>query len=361
MKNPTSSDGTTSLVATIGCATIPPLVLIMLSVTGVAVVLGWISLARAGLAGSEVLHACFWIIFWTGLSEGVALVVGILAILRLARRIARPISDLAAQAETATMSDSEQTFRTDSPIREVNLLSAAFNRLFEARTRRIREIRELSSHILHDIKTPLARIHALAELSFRGKADAAESIRRIAEECGTILGLVNLNAEISRTYAGADLEPARDVDVAGLIRNAADLYAGIAEEKDIRMSLDLPDGKLLFKGHPHRLQGLVANLLDNALKYTNNGGSVDFSAIMSNSPDPRLVLRIADSGIGIPPEAQPRIFERFFRADASRHAPGFGLGLALVHAVVTSYNGTVACESTPGRGTVFTVVLPVVP
>ena len=345
-----------TLVATIGRATIPALVIIMLSVTGVSVVLGVLTLMHVGADDAEVLRAFCWIVFWTGLSEGIGLAFGIVVVLFLARRIARPLGELAARADSVTARGGTVTFPTDTNLAEVNRLAVSFNRLFAVQERRIHEIRELSSHVLHDIKTPIARIRSAAELVFLGKGDSRESCRRIVESCRTVLALVDTNAAISRTYAGADLAAAEDVDMSALVGNVADLYSGFAEEKAIRLDVSLPDAPVRLHGHPHRLQGLVANLLDNALKYTDAGGRIGVSVACGDGRC--LAIVVSDTGMGIPPQAMPHIFERFFRAESSRHAPGFGLGLSLVHAVVVSYGGTIACDSVPGKGTTFTVRLP---
>ena len=344
-----------TLSATIGRRVVPALVLFMLSVTGVAVVLGCTALARAGVHDAPLVRASFWIVFWTGLAEGVCLLAGCLLVRRLGRRIARPISDLAARADAVTSTGGGTVFPCDTPLREVNQLACAFNRLFAAQECRTREIRDLAMHVLHDIKTPLTRIHSEAERVFRGKADAREACREIAGACDVILGLVNMNAEISRIYAGVEPAPAEAVDLSALLADALDLYSGVAEEKRIAVSVSQPEAPVSCPGHPSRLQGLLVNLLDNALKYTPPGGAV--SVDLSRTRD-AVVLRIADTGPGIAAGDLPRIYERFYRADPSRHEPGFGLGLALVHAVATSYRGTVACDTAPGRGAAFTVTLP---
>lgn len=345
-----------TLAWTLARQMLPALVLTMLVVTGVAVVLGWNALLHAGSGDAHALRTYFRIIFWTGLSEGVSLAACCVVLLRLSRRISRPISSLAEQADALTASGGSASFRTDTPLRELNQLAAAFNRLFAAQETRAREVRDLSSHVLHDIKTPLTRIRNAAELVFHGKDDGREASRRIASSCGLILNLVNMNAEISRTYAGADIAPAGDVDLSALVRNALDLYSSLADEKEISLTCDLPPDSVHFTGHGHRLQGLVANLLDNAVKYTPPHGAVHL--VLRQEPA-AVLLSVADTGPGIPPEAVPHVFERFYRADPSRHEPGFGLGLALVHAVVTSYRGTVSCDSAPGRGSTFSVSLPV--
>jgi len=107
--------------------------------------------------------------------------------------------------------------------------------------------------------------------------------------------------------------------------------------------------------HRHKLQQIAGNLLDNAVKFTPRGGRV--AAALSETAK-EVSLTVSDTGIGIAKGDQPKIFDRFFRSERGRSTPGSGLGLSLVHAVVTFYGGEVGFSSTPGRGTVFSVTLP---
>lgn len=349
---------TASLSTVMGRHIVPTLVLIMLSVTGVAVVLGGLALFRADVRGTPLVHTCLRVVFWTGLAEGVSLLAGCLLVCHLSRRITRPIGDLAARADALTATGGTGVFPTDTPLYEVNRLAAAFNRLFAAQERRAREIRDLATHVLHDIKTPLTRIHNEAERVFRGKADACEACRDISEACHVILDLVNMNAEISRIYVCPEPALAKPIDLSALLSDVLDLYSGLADEKRIAVTVSQPAAPVLCPGHPSRLQGLLVNLLDNALKYTPPDGTVRLA--LNRTPD-GITFRVSDTGPGIPADALPRIYDRFYRADPSRHEPGFGLGLALVHAVVTSYHGSIVCDTVPGHGTTFTVTLPAEP
>jgi len=118
----------------------------------------------------------------------------------------------------------------------------------------------------------------------------------------------------------------------------------------------LPKDSVVFSGHRGRLQRLLGNLLDNAIKFTPEGGVITLSLLQKGS---EIVLRVSDTGCGIAPEDIPHVFRRFWRSDSSRSLPGNGLGLALAKAIVTAYAGTISCESTPGKGTTFTINIPV--
>jgi signal transduction histidine kinase len=159
---------------------------------------------------------------------------------------------------------------------------------------------------------------------------------------------------ISKTEAGVD-KPAREmIDLAFLVREACDLFGTTAEDQGLRMTCALPD-KCDLRGDARMIRRLIANLLDNALKYTPSGGAVSVSV----SETPRdAIITVQDTGIGISPGDLSRIFERFYRGDQSRSQAGIGLGLSLARAIARAHGGEITVTSRPGKGSVFTVTLP---
>lgn len=297
---------------------IPAICIFMITVTGVAVVLGWRVFSAALGDGHlpEVIREYFWIIFWTGLAEGVCLFAGIFLLRRLA---------------------------------------ASFNRLFAAQDARLRELRDLTTNVLHDLRTPLTQISGDAESVCRGETDAVDAAARTLDSCRTIIRLIDTNAEITRTNAGLKSAPEQDLDLRDIVTESVELFRPVAEGKSIRLVNQTPDSPAVFHGHPDKLQRIVGNLIDNALKFTPADGEVRVSLSTSASS---LILSVSDTGIGMTTETTRRVFERFYRADESRHEPGFGLGLSLVRAIVNSYDGEIRCASALGKGTTFTVELP---
>jgi len=163
--------------------------------------------------------------------------------------------------------------------------------------------------------------------------------------------------DISEAEAGAmrlNLEP---VAVLPLLRSAVDLYADLAEEKGIKVEVACPED-LSVMADRSRLRQVLANLLDNALKYTPRGGRVALDARME---DGGVRIEVGDTGVGIPPEELPRVWDRLYRGDRSRAERGLGLGLSLVKAIVTAHKGEVAVTSSPGRGSCFSLRLPKAP
>lgn len=346
-----------SILSAINRRAIPVLVGSMLFVTGVAVVLGGFALYKKLGPDNlpDVLVEYFWIIFWTGLAEGLALFTGILIFWLVSRRITRPLSDLAHAVSAQKTAGSAPRFDTHGPIREVNRLASAFNDLFATRERQTQELQNLTRNVLHDLRTPLAHIRQGAELVHDGKAEAEPTMEAIAEACNSILGIVDTNSEISANYAETDRTPASELDLSEIISAVTDLYSAVADVKGIVFDVTLPQTPLRFCGHRHKLQQLLSNLLDNAFKFTPSGGRVKLTA---SAADGKILISVADTGIGIPDESRPHIFKRFYRVRTDWPTPGNGLGLSLVHAIVTFYRGTIACDSSLGNGTTFTVALP---
>ncbi|HXD73118.1 MAG TPA: HAMP domain-containing sensor histidine kinase, partial [Vicinamibacterales bacterium] len=158
---------------------------------------------------------------------------------------------------------------------------------------------------------------------------------------------------ISEAESGAIELHRETMPLAGIVERAVDLYRDTADVKGITLEAQT-DPEVVVSVDRVRLEQVAANLLDNAIKYTPAGGRVDISAARDGS---RAVIRVRDTGIGIPAGELPRIWERLFRGDQSRTERGLGLGLSLVKAIVEAHGGTVTVESTRGHGSTFTVSL----
>lgn len=217
------------------------------------------------------------------------------------------------------------------------------------------EMQMMTRSVLHDISTPVSHIqHEIDRLSEPG-TDVSEVSESVSDSCKHILRVIRLSGEISRTYEGLDREGAEPTDFAEIVRTSCEIFEAAAEDKGIRLVCNAPSAPAIITAHAYRLQRLIGNLLDNAVKFTPAGGKIDVTLSTSTSD---LNLIVSDTGIGMTDEERAHVFERFYRADKSRHSPGFGLGLTLVHAIVNFYHGDITVDSTPGHGTTFTITLP---
>lgn len=214
------------------------------------------------------------------------------------------------------------------------------------------EMQMLTRSVLHDISTPVAHIQHQADRLGETGTDAAAVKDEITSSCSRILKIVRLSAEISRTYEALDRSGAETVDFSAVVMDTCDIFGAAAADKGVSLTRSLPEQPVMMTAHTYRLQRLVGNLVDNAVKFTPTGGHIE---VRLEKTDSGIRLTVSDTGIGMTKEEKARAYERFYRSDKSRHTPGFGLGLSLVDAIVAFYNGKIEIESTPNGGTTFTI------
>lgn len=241
---------------------------------------------------------------------------------------------------------------------EIENLGRAFNQMQDRIEVLIGELKDVTNNIAHDLRSPLTRIRGLAETTLTGRQELAEyrnMAGTIIEESDRMVGMVNTMLEIAETDAGLREIPKISVNLGDIVSDVGELFSTVAEDKGVELQVVVASAPLCVQGDRPRLQRAVANLLDNAIKYTPVGGKVTIQAAAEGE---QILIAIADTGIGIPAEEQKSIFNRFYRLDQSRSTPGAGLGLSLVQAVVRAHGGMVQVESEVGRGSVFTIRLP---
>lgn len=212
--------------------------------------------------------------------------------------------------------------------------------------------------VAHDLRTPIARLRGRAEQALLGPPDAdayREALEDTVEEADRVAALLTTVMDISEAEAGAMRLARERLDVAPVLQDTIALYEDVAEEKGLTLNLEpVPEG-LEVDADYARLRQALANLVDNAVKYTPAGGAVTIAARADGA---NVVVEVRDSGPGIPVDQQPRIWERLYRGDAGRHERGLGLGLSLVKAVVEAHRGTAEVVSAPGAGSTFRISLP---
>ena len=323
----------------------------------VSIVLGarMLSAREGALAFPTIVAEYFWVGVWLLLSAALVLLVGWGLLWLLARRITRPISRLTEAAERAAVSSGRIELDTNQRLDEVRRLAVAFNRLLAERTRQSEEIRNLSRNALHDIRTPLVQLCEEADRLAHELVDPEEAAMVIQKESRALMRIVETSAEISNNYSGQDVVPPAELDVAALVRDVADVYAAGAEAKRIRFDCEIPAVPVPFVGHEIKLRRLVGNLLDNAVKYTPEGGRV---VVTVAAGEKSISFEVADTGCGIPISEQSVIYERFYRGSRVGDTPGTGLGLSMVHSIVMFYHGNITCDSSVGHGSTFHVTIP---
>ena len=242
--------------------------------------------------------------------------------------------------------------------REIAEMAAAFNEMLSRMQTLIKGLKEVTTNIAHDLRSPITTIRGLAEATLSGQsvdADAATTFGTIVAECDRLIGMINAMLEIAELDSGLAPIPDTAVDIGNVAQAAYELFQPVAEDKGVRLACDT-DGSasVTVRGNLAGLQRALANLLDNAIKFTPSGGDVKLS-VHANQ---QVMVQVADTGMGIDPQILPHIFECFYRAERSRSTAGNGLGLSLAQSVVRAHGGAIAVESTPGVGSMFTVTLP---
>ncbi len=275
----------------------------------------------------------------------------------MARRALRGVEDVTRTATEIADGALDQRVSAGSGGNELDRLAQAFNTMLDRIQALILGMREMTDNLAHDLRSPVARIRASAEMALAGAGGEAEwetLASDTTEECDRLLEMINTTLDIAEAESGAANLKITDVDLVDVINDACDLFQTIAEDKDIKVVTDMPE-HCRFQGDLQRLQRVTANLLDNALKYTPAGGQV--SIALANT-EQQIKLSIVDTGAGISTEELPRIFQRFYRCDWSRSEYGNGLGLSLALAFVRAHGGDITVRSAPGEGSAFTVLLP---
>jgi signal transduction histidine kinase len=293
-----------------------------------------------------------------GVVAGATALAGLAGGVLLTRRALRPLRALAR-----TLDGILRTGHLEErvPSREggdaLDALVRLVNTLLERIEALVTAMRGSLDAVAHDLRTPLMRLRVSAGRALGAEAGVEsyrEALSDCLEEADRVRDMLDSLMDISEAEAGVMVLHRESIPVAGLFAEVADLFADVAEEKGVALRAE-DAGTLAVRADRARAVQALANLVDNAVKYTPAGGEVVLAA---RGDGASVAVTVSDTGIGIPPEDLPHVWERLFRGDRSRSERGLGLGLSLVRAIAVAHDGEAAVESTPGVGSRFSLRLP---
>ena len=275
-----------------------------------------------------------------------------------ARRVLRPVRQVVSTTQSIIETgDLSRRVPVSAAEDELDQMAELFNQLLAKNQSLIQSMRQSLDNVAHDLRTPLARMRGMAEVALRANDDPTQMRDALAdciEESDKVLTILKTLMDVAEAESGL-MNLTKDLtDLRDIVREVADLYSDVAEEKKIGIATDL-DQPCEARVDRTRIRQAFANLLDNAIKYTDPGGRIEIDAHKTAT---EALVHFRDTGIGIPDDELDKIWDRLYRGDKSRSQRGLGLGLSLVKAFVEAHGGRVEVQSKVGRGSEFIVRLP---
>lgn len=274
----------------------------------------------------------------------------------LARGSLRPLKAMNRTARRISATNLSESIPTTGSRDELDELATTLNEMIGRIRHGVERTRRFAANAAHELRTPLNALRSRLEVTLeqpRRPEEYQATLAEAAEEVALLSESVHALMRLARSEAGLAPEQRVPVDLCKLIAEVVDFFEPLAEESGVTVEVE-PGAETTVPGDPSWLHQLFANLVHNAIKFTPSGGRVTVSTRVGSDG---ISVRVADTGIGIPLEEQPRIFEPFERGGEGK-ARGFGLGLALAREIARAHGGDVTLVSEPGQGSIFTVFLP---
>ena len=275
----------------------------------------------------------------------------------LARKAMSGVKKVTETASRIGKQDFSQRVAVTDEGLEINSLVQSFNNMLERIESLLNELQQITDNVAHELRTPITRIRGIAETTLKANAQTdeyREMAATVIDGCDELVEMISTMLEISRTDAGVAKLTLKPVNVTKLVEDAADLFEPVADNRQIKLNITTQTKNITVQADQQKLQRVIANLLDNAIKYSPAGGTVSLSIV---THDKLVKIEISDNGPGINAAEIGHIFDRFYRCDKSRATPGSGLGLSLARAIIRAHGGSINVASS-NSGSTFCVSLP---
>jgi heavy metal sensor kinase len=315
----------------------------------------WLQLGMSSTERDRILsrlRSTFWVVL------GPMVLLSFICGWLLAFYVLRPVRNLLAAIKTVQAGRMEAHVPVSGAGDELDELAVHFNKMLNKIAAVLQAMKDCVDNVAHDLRTPVTRLRNLAENALQNPGNPSNhrsALNSCVEEAERITTMLNTLLDISEAESGVMRLDRRKIEIHDLVDNIVDAYSVIADEKQIQIRVD-GDHTLTGRVDPNRMSQVLANLLDNATKYTPAGGRVDLTYFREKD---WTVIQVRDNGSGIAPEELPRIWERLYRGRQSRSHKGLGLGLSQVKAIIEAHNGRVEAASEPGKGSILAIYIPV--
>jgi signal transduction histidine kinase len=282
-------------------------------------------------------------LFW---GMGITLILALIGGLLMSQNVRNRVNAINATSRKIMAGDLSQRIATTGTGDEFDELARNLNATMDQIESLMNSIQHISDNIAHDLRTPLTRLrNRLEELGRHAEDTEAEKINACIDDADGLLSTFTSLLSIARIESGSYEANLKTINLGQAVRDACELYQALAEEKSITLRCDAP-GSNEIRGDRNLIFQALTNLLDNAIKYTPTGGTV---AVSLTAEVAGHVLRVSDTGPGIPEDMREKVLQRFYRLDKSRSKPGAGLGLSLVQAIAQRHDARlILTDNAPG-------------